>query len=164
MTAATRSFTIGAAWLFTVALIAGGAALYGSNPSIPPAPTIQGSETFAAGHDGFVTSETAERSTLDAPIDQTSKAATSTDFRKVRLGQRKREIQKILGRPTTLESYSIKDEEVWSWPYGEADAHRTFRVIFSEEDVVIWAGSSPSEAVDMLARESAAPSDGEQDR
>ena len=80
----------------------------------------------------------------------------------MRPGQSKGEIRKALGRPTTLETYPIKDEEIWSWQYVEAEEHLAFRVIFSEDDLVIWAGTTLWSAVDMSAREAADPSESAQ--
>ena len=54
----------------------------------------------------------------------------------------------LLGHPMSVTTYVIKDEEVWNWPFVEASEHRTFSVIFSDEDVVIWTGTSLSESVD----------------
>ena len=79
------------------------------------------------------------------------------NFRQVRLGQHKADVRMLLGHPTSVTSYVIKDEEVWSWPFVEASEHCTFSVIFSEDDVVIWTGTSLSEGVDSPSGEPHAP-------
>jgi len=166
MSATRRSGAVGIAWLCTAALVASGAALYGSQPSQPPLPASRASDGSATGHAATTPSERAVRLALETPssLDATPGARTSADFRTVRSGQSKGEIRKVLGRPTTLETYPIKDQEVWSWEYVEAQEHLAFRVIFSDDDRVIWAGTSPWSAVDMSAQEPATPFDREPDR
>ena len=164
MSATRRRRAVGTAWLCTAALVAGATALYRSELSHRAMSVVRAPEVFAAIGLGPAPSGMPERSTHASPSSHGATPAlrTSADFRTVRPGQSKGEIRKALGRPTTLETYPIKDEEIWSWQYVEAEEHLAFRVIFSEDDLVIWAGTSLWSAVHMSAREAADPSDSAQ--
>ena len=164
MSATRRRHAVGTAWLCTAALVAGATALYRSELSHRAMSVVRAPEVVAAIGPGPAPSGMPERPTHASPSSHSATPAlrTSADFRTVRPGQSKGEIRKALGRPTTLETYPIKDEEIWSWQYVEAEEHLAFRVIFSEDDLVIWAGTTLWSAVDMSAPEAADPSESAQ--
>ena len=126
-----------------------------SGRAISPAPADRPALSFAPATGGAALSSEGDNSARPVTASGRSSPdeATRANFQKVQLGQHKADVRKLLGRPTSMASYSIKDEEIWSWEFFEADEDLTFRVIFSEEERVIWAGTSLSEGVDILSRE-----------
>jgi len=58
-------------------------------------------------------------------------------FARVRPGMDKRELPRILGRPAKMQSYALKQQEVWDWRYKEGQFSKVFSVTLDPAGKVV---------------------------
>lgn len=67
----------------------------------------------------------------DGKLVAMDRALTETNFSKVRPGMTKDDVRRLLGKPTEVRRFDLKNEEVWAWKYrGEHDTPYLFDVHF----------------------------------
>jgi outer membrane protein assembly factor BamE (lipoprotein component of BamABCDE complex) len=76
-----------------------------------------------------------------------TQALTAQNIAKIRPGMSQDEVRRILGKPTTISEYPLKQERVWSWHWLEDGVNRDamFNAHFGPSGVVVT--TSRSEAV-----------------
>lgn len=62
-------------------------------------------------------------------------------FAQVTPGLDKAQVRRLLGRPGKMQSFPLKNEEVWDWRYLDGNENRVFSVVFDPQGRVIDTGS-----------------------
>lgn len=67
-----------------------------------------------------------------------------TEFAKVQTGMSRDDVRRLLGKPTEILNFKLKEEEVWSWRHiAEAQRSQMFNVHFSLDGKVKTTSNSP---------------------
>ncbi|MDR5731133.1 outer membrane protein assembly factor BamE [Caballeronia sp. LZ025] len=72
---------------------------------------------------------------------------TAENFAKVRPGMTEDEVRRLLGKPTTVAAYRLKQEHVWSWHWLEDGVNRDamFNAHFGPDGIVVTTSRSEAE-------------------
>ncbi|WP_250450416.1 outer membrane protein assembly factor BamE [Caballeronia sp. ATUFL_M2_KS44] len=72
---------------------------------------------------------------------------TAENFAKVRPGMTEDEVRRLLGKPTTVAEYRLKQEHVWSWHWLEDGVNRDamFNAHFGPDGTVVTTSRSEAE-------------------
>jgi outer membrane protein assembly factor BamE (lipoprotein component of BamABCDE complex) len=73
---------------------------------------------------------------------------TAANIAKVRPGMTQDEVRRLLGKPTSIAEYPLKQERVWSWHWLEGGVNRDamFNAHFGPDGIVVTTSRSDSEA------------------
>jgi outer membrane protein assembly factor BamE (lipoprotein component of BamABCDE complex) len=73
---------------------------------------------------------------------------TAANLAKVRPGMTQDEVRRLLGKPTSIAEYPLKQERVWSWHWLEGGVNRDamFNAHFGPDGIVVTTSRSDSEA------------------
>jgi hypothetical protein len=74
----------------------------------------------------------------DGRVASIQQVLTAENFARVRPGMNKDDIRRLLGKPTEVNFYRLKQEEVWGWRWWESTTETAFfNVHFNTEGVVV---------------------------
>ncbi len=62
----------------------------------------------------------------DGKVGKIEQVLTAENFTRVRVGMTKDEIRRLLGKPTKVEAFRLKKEEVWGYRWFESQTDRAF--------------------------------------
>lgn len=65
------------------------------------------------------------------------------DFEKVKPGLERAEVRRLLGRPARVQTFAVKQEEVWVWRWRDAAEQMLFTVTFDTGGRVLRSGTEP---------------------
>lgn len=70
------------------------------------------------------------------------------NFAQVTAGLDRSQVRRLLGRPAKVQSYALKEEEVWDWRFADGQEIKIFSVSFDPDGHVISTGTTldPKEA------------------
>lgn len=73
----------------------------------------------------------------DGRVSAIQQVLTAENFARVRPGMTKDEIRRLLGKPTQINAYRLKQEEVWGWRWWESSTETAFfNVHFNNDGIV----------------------------
>lgn len=77
----------------------------------------------------------------DGTMSALRQALTAQHFTRVAPGMDRSELQALLGRPARMQTYALKQQEVWDWRYKDGQGSRLFSVALDSAGKVVSAQS-----------------------
>jgi len=64
-------------------------------------------------------------------------------FKRVTPGLERSQVRRLLGRPAKVQSFALKEEEVWDWRFADGQEIKVFSVTFDKTGRVVGTGITP---------------------
>jgi SmpA / OmlA family len=78
----------------------------------------------------------------DGKMTSLRQVLTPANFAKVLPGMDKSQVRRMLGKPAKVQTYKLKDQDVWDYRYVEASEKREFSITFDNQRKVISSASA----------------------
>ena len=64
-------------------------------------------------------------------------------FKRVTPGLERSQVRRLLGRPAKVQSFALKEEEIWDWRFADGQEIKVFSVTFDKTGTVVATGITP---------------------